>query len=173
MDEAAFSCLPYLQRTYHRKGQRCVVTHGPLRGTIQTISLITSTGRLYFQIKRGSFKGTDVVAFLLDVLKRYRRKKLIITWDGAPIHRSKQVKEFLRTRARGRLHLVQLPPYSPQLNADEQVHGLIKTNDFKNRLFTTLDELEDQVVRSFENLAAKPKTIASFFRHKEVGLYPT
>ncbi len=84
VDEAAFSYFPYVQKTYHRKGQRCIVKHGPLRGGIQSISMVTT---------------------------------------------------------RGRIHLAQLPPYSPQLNADEQVHSLIKTHYFKNRLFTGVNEL--------------------------------
>ena len=38
--------------------------------------------------------------------------------------------------------LVFLPPYSPELNPAEKVWGKLKL-DFTNRLFKTLDELED------------------------------
>lgn len=104
-------------------------------------------------------------------MKKFRRTKLLIIWDGARTHTSEEVKTFLRSEAKGRIHLVRLPPYSPQLNADEQVHGMIKTHDFENRLFTTLDDLESKVISSFEELANKPKTVAKFFYHKEVGFY--
>jgi transposase len=173
LDEAAFSHFPYVQKTFHRKGQRCVVTHGPLRGGVQTISMITSTGRLYFYVKQGSITSADVVTFLSELLKRFKRKKLLIILDGAAIHRSKEIKVFLKEKARGRIHLVRLPPYSPQLNADEQVHGLLKTRDFKNRLFVTTEALETHVIQSFKNLAARPNIITNFFKHKEVGFYST
>ena len=113
--------------------------------------MVIPGGKLYFELKRGSFKGVDVANFLRKVLKRFRRKKLIIIWDGATIHWSKEVKEFLRTEAKGRILLVQLPSHSPQLNADEQAHSLIKTHDFKNRLFTSIKELEHKFDNHLKN----------------------
>jgi transposase len=133
--------------------------------------MVTPAGKLYFNVKRGTVKAPDVVAFLREVMKKFRRTKLLIIWDGARTHTSEEVKMFLRNEARGRIQLVRLPPYSPQLNADEQVHGIIKTRDFENRLFTTLDDLESKVISSFEALASKPRTVAKFFHHKEVGFY--
>lgn len=171
MDEAAFSFFPYVQKTYHRKGKRCIVAHGPLRGGVQTMSMITPSGKLYFKIKRGSFISADVADFLRQMLKKFRKTKLMVIWDGARTHTSEEVKAFLSNEAKGRIHLVRLPPYSPQLNADEQVHGLIKTHDFENQLFTSLDELEEKVAQSFEALSQKPKTIARFFHHKDVAFY--
>lgn len=133
--------------------------------------MITPSGKLYFKIKQGSFKAVDIVDFLRDVSKKFRRTKLLIIWDGARTHTSKEVKKFLREESKGRIHLVQLPPYSPQLNADEQVHGMIKTHDFKNQLFTNSEELESKVISCFENLVNQPKKVSRFFHHKEVAFY--
>ena len=49
--------------------------------------------------------------------------KILVVWDGSPIHRSKVVKEFLKSGvASSRLQLEQLPGYAPELipNPDER-----------------------------------------------------
>jgi len=45
--------------------------------------------------------------------------KLTIIWDRLPIHRAKEVKNFLSNGATKRLHIEQLPAYAPELNPDE------------------------------------------------------
>ncbi|MFL5667499.1 MAG: transposase [Ktedonobacteraceae bacterium] len=47
--------------------------------------------------------------------------KIVLIWDGSPIHRAHQIKDFLKRRAVKRLHLEQLPSYAPDLNADEGI----------------------------------------------------
>lgn len=173
IDEAAFSHCPYVQRTYHPKGQRPLMTHGPLRGGVQAISMVTAGGGLYFKVKKGSFKGKDVAAFLDDLRYHFRRKKLLIIWDGATTHRSKEVKHLLSTKAKGRIHLEILPSHSPQLNADEQAHGYIKQHRLANRLFLRVDDLQIAVETEYEWLKSQTWLVYNFFHHEEVGFYQT
>jgi hypothetical protein len=56
-----------------------------------------------------------VVEFLKALLEQFEGKLLVI-WDGAPIHRSKNVKEFLAEGGARRLQLERLPGYAPELN---------------------------------------------------------
>jgi hypothetical protein len=63
------------------------------------MSGITLEGKLYMLEQDRSFKGDDVVRFLKHLLHQIPGKLLII-WDGSPIHRSRAVKDFL---ASGRL----------------------------------------------------------------------
>ena len=44
------------------------------------------------------------------------------------------------------LRLVRLPPYSPELNPVEHIWGEIREKYFLNRVFESLDALEDHVV---------------------------
>ncbi len=171
VDEAAFSHCPYVQRTYHLKGQRPVLLHGPLRGGVQAISMVTENAGLYFHVKQGSFKGGDVAAFLEGLLYHFRRCRLLIVWDGATTHRSKEVKHFLRTRAKGRIHLEILPSHSPDLNADEQAHGYIKQYRLANHLLPTVDGLQKAVMAEYEWLKTQDWLIHNFFLHEDVGFY--
>ena len=47
-----------------------------------------------------SFKSPDVVRFLRHLLRQIPGK-LLIVWDGSPIHRGRAVKEFLFKRGGG------------------------------------------------------------------------
>ena len=59
-----------------------------------------------------SFKGDDVVRFLKHLLRQIPGKLLLI-WDGSPIHRGGAVKDFLASGASRRLKLEQLPFSTP------------------------------------------------------------
>jgi hypothetical protein len=49
-----------------------------------------------------AFKGEDVVRFLRHLLRQVPGKLLVI-WDGAPIHRARGVKDFLASGAASRV----------------------------------------------------------------------
>jgi hypothetical protein len=75
---------------------------------------ITPEGKLYLMVQERAYRGEDVVGFLKH-LARHITGKLLVLWDGAPIHRSRVVKEYLSNGAAHRIHLEQLPAYAPGL----------------------------------------------------------
>ena len=62
--------------------------------SLSAISAITKEGKLYMHEKEGALKGADVIWLLRHLLPKIPGK-LVVVWDGSPIHRSKGVKEFL------------------------------------------------------------------------------
>lgn len=61
------------------------------------------------------------VKFLRKLEKIYQGKKVLLIWDGAPWHRGK-VKDYLKEKnKKWKLELMYFPPYSPDLNPQEQV----------------------------------------------------
>ena len=52
-------------------------------------------------------------------------KPIYLIVDGHPVHRSTLVKSFVES-TEGKLKLFYLPPYSPELNPDEQVWNQLK-----------------------------------------------
>ena len=64
----------------------------------KSLSLIGALAlwRFYFQIHAGSIKSLQVIEFLRH-LQRHIPGKILVIWDGAPIHRSVLVKK-LRSR---------------------------------------------------------------------------
>ena len=67
------------------------------------------------QMQERAYKAEDVVRFLKMLLHKISGKLLII-WDGSPIHRADVVKQFLSSPMGTRVHLERLPGYAPELN---------------------------------------------------------
>lgn len=66
----------------------------------------------------------QTVKFLKKITKKYSGKKILLLWDGAPWHRG-EVKDYLRRKHH--LEILYFPPYSPQLNPQEQVWKKTRT----------------------------------------------
>ena len=162
-DEAGFESLPFVARTYAPRGHTPVLRAPLTHDHLSVISAITPAGRLFTHIQDETVRGPVVVAFLRQLLRQIRGKLLVI-WDGAPIHRARPVKDFLAAGAAARLHLVQLPGYAPDLNPDEGVWNHLKRVELKNRCCQDLDELRWELGLAIRRLRRKPHLLAACFR---------
>jgi hypothetical protein len=124
-DQSGFYLLPMVVRTYAPVGKTPILREKLTRDHLSAMSAITLDGKLYMIEQDRAFKGEDVVRFLKHLLRQIPGKLLII-WDGSPVHRSRAVKEFLAREASLRLKLEQLPGYAPDLNPDEGVWKHLK-----------------------------------------------
>jgi transposase len=120
-------------------------------------------GRLFLQVRESSYDSAAEVGFL-RVLLRKRRGKVVLIWDGAPIHRGQAVKDFLRRGAAKRLHLEQLPGYAPDLNPDEGIWNYLKRVELANVCCRDLHELRMHVIRARERLRHKRAIIRACSR---------
>jgi hypothetical protein len=68
------------------------------------MSAITLEGKLYMIEQERAFKGEDAVRFLKHLMRQIPGKLLVI-WDGSPIHRGGAVKDFLASGAARRPQL--------------------------------------------------------------------
>src|SRR3712207_1048144 len=81
--------------------------------------------------------------------------KLLVIWDGSPIHRGRAVKDFLASGATRRLQLEQLPGYAPDLNPDEGIWKHLKCAELKNLCCQSLSELRVEQRKAKERLNTK------------------
>ena len=158
VDESGFYLLPAVVRTYAPVGQTPVLHEQLSYDHLSTISGISLGGKLYMHEKEGALKGPDVVAFLRHLLRKIAGKLLVI-WDGSPIHRNKVVKGFLAEGAAERLQLEQLPGYAPELNPDEGIWKHLKCVELKNVSCRSLSELRWELRKAKERLRHKKHVI--------------
>ena len=97
--------------TYGRRGQTPVVPGTGKRFGCNMISTITNRGRLAFMVFRERFTTEVFLRFLRRLIRQEGRKVYLIV-DGHPVHRSKEVGEWLERHAE-RIRLFRLPGYSP------------------------------------------------------------
>lgn len=141
-------------RTWAPRGRTPVLRVKLTRDHLSAISGLTPAGRLFMQAQEGSLGAVGAVRFLRLLLRKIPGKVLVI-WDGAPIHHGQPVKDFLRRGAAKRLHLEQLPGYAPDLNPDEGVWQQLKLVELKNVCCRDLGELATEVRRAKERLRHK------------------
>jgi transposase len=154
-------------RTWGRRGQTPVVQE---TFNWQSLSLIggLSLWRFYFRAYAGSIKSPQVVEFL-GALLRHLPGPLLVVWDGAPIHRSALVRDFVATQAT-RLVVERLPAYAPELNPVEYVWAHLKEHELGNLIVRHAYELDHQATRALRRMRRRPSLIRACW--KQADLWP-
>jgi hypothetical protein len=94
--------------------------------------------------------GRCMQLFIDELAARYRNERIILILDGAGWHKS------LEIRLPDNLRLTFLPPYAPELNPVEHIWDELREKHFHNRVFDSLDALENHLVTAllaYENNA--------------------
>src|SRR5258706_52319 len=85
-DESGFYLLPGLVRTYAPKGQTPVIHEKQTRDHLSVMGGMTPAGKVYTLARQESLNGLHSVEFLQHLL-RVAGPRLLVIWDGSPIHR--------------------------------------------------------------------------------------
>jgi transposase len=155
--------LPSVVRTYAPVGQTPILREWCTRDHLSAISAISPEGKLYFRSQDRALNSDDVVAFLEHLLREVPGRMVII-WDGSPIHRSRTIREFLSTGASQRLHLERLPAYAPELNPGEGLWAQLKGVELRNVCCLNLPHLRHELRNAVKRVRRKARLIQSFFR---------
>jgi transposase len=163
VDEASFYLLAGLVRSYAPRKQPPIL-HVPLsRDHLSAISGITDGGELLLAMQERAYKGVDVVRFLKYLL-RHIGGRLLVIWDGVPIHRDSVVETFLTVVGTERLCIEQLPSYAPDLNPDEGVWNYLKHVELRNLSCHDLAELRHELRLAATRLRHRPDVIRAFIK---------
>ena len=98
--------------------------------------------------------GECMQLFIDELSGRYPHENIIMILDGAGWHKTAfKLPENLK------LHF--LPPYSPELNPQEHLWDELREKYFHNKVFDSLDALEDQLADGLRALEFDAKTVKS------------
>jgi transposase len=153
-----------VDRTYAPRGQVPVLDVPLTRDHLSLIGGVTPTGRVLLQVREHALRGPDVVPFLQHLLRQIAGK-LLVVWDGSPIHRAQVVKDFLAQGAAKRLHLEALPAYAPELNPAEGLWHTLKRIELRNVCCRDLADLRAQVRLATARLRHHPARLRGYVRH--------
>lgn len=161
-DEAGFYLLPGVVKTYAPEGLTPVLREKQTRDHLSVMGGMTPAGRVYTLVRPESLNGLHCIEFLLHLL-RVAGERLLVIWDGSPIHRRVEVKEFVAS-TQGRVWLEALPGYAPDLNPwDEGGWHHLKDIEMRNLVCRDLDELHQELDLAVGRLRQKPHLVRSFF----------
>lgn len=160
-DEAGVRSDSHAGTTWGVKGKTPVVRSTGQRSSVNMISAVSARGHLRFMVAKGRVNGPVFVEFLKRLLHNAKRPVFLIL-DGSSYHRSRLVKNYLAS-LNGKLRLFFLPPYSPELNPDEQVWNYVKHHGVSKAGLRSGKELRTFVVARLHSLQRLPWTIRMFF----------
>ena len=158
VDESGFYLLPSTVRTYAPRGETPILRVFQTHDHLSVMSGVTPQGWLFTLTRYASLNGSDSIHFLKH-LHSQTDHKLLVIWDGSPIHRSVAVRTFLADGAAKQIHLERLPAYAPDLNPDEGVWNHIKSQLANGRPDTQaelMDVLADEICHLAASQASPP-----------------
>lgn len=91
--------------------------------------------------------------FLSEVGRRYPRENILMAMDRAGWHIARHLV------IPDNIRLLWLPPYSPECNPTEHLWDDIRENWFGNRVFLSLDAVEDTLVDALRHLENNPQRV--------------
>lgn len=165
-DEAGMRSDYHAGTTWAPQGQTPVVRSTGQRVSVQMISAVGASGQLHFMLHEGRTNAEVFVRFLKQLMHG-QTKPVILVVDGHSIHTAKLTKEYVASTD-GMLELKYLPPYSPQLNPDEQVWKNVKERVSKQKP-KDKSSLRSLIERALQRLQALPEIVTGFFRHPDCG----
>jgi transposase len=127
VDEVRMEQEAIIRRAWLKRGERTVVKvdrNKQAQSYIGFLNQKTADCEIYEMPWQNS---DEVLKAMKLFLNKHPNKKICIVWDNAPFHKSKIIREELRTGGLlERVHLIPMPPYAPDHNPIEHVWGAAK-----------------------------------------------
>jgi transposase len=163
-DESGMRSDYHTGTTWAPCGETPVVSVTGSRFSFNMISAVSPRGEFRFMLHEGSVTATVFREFLSRLMIG-ATKPVFVVVDGHPIHKAKLVQEYVASLD-GQLKLFFLPPYSPQLNPDEQVWAHVKRQVAK-RFVQNKEEMKRLAIGALRRIQKLPELVKSFFRQPE------
>src|SRR5229473_826423 len=100
-DESGLSQQPVVRRTWAPRGHTPVLTH--TRANWQRLSVAGALAfrwdarrtRFYFQTRPGSYTDVALIAFVRQLKRHFRGRRVVLLWDGLGAHKSRAMRANL------------------------------------------------------------------------------
>jgi transposase len=164
-DESGVRSDYHSGKTWSLKGETPVVESSGARFKVNMLTAIDTRGQMRFIVSKEAIRSDRVCDFLRRLMHNAENPVFVI-WDGHPIHKSSNVKEYIESFD-GQLEVFLLPPYSPELNPAEQVWNNVKSHGTSRMMIIGPDQLKFLVLSRLRRLQKLPGIIKGFFRHPD------
>lgn len=163
-DESGIRSDYHTGTTWAPVGQTPVVEVTGRRFSLNMISAVSPRGDFRFMLHEGTVTAGVFKTFLQRLMVGATRPVYVVV-DGHPAHKAKLVKSYVDS-LNGQLKLFFLPPYSPQLNPDEQVWAHVKRQVSK-RFVQDKDNMKRLALSALRRIQKIPNLVRSFFQQPE------
>jgi transposase len=110
------------------------------------------------------FNAKTYLYFLENVFaKNFHKKQVCYIQDNASYHKDSNVWEWFDEN-KDWLHVKNLPPYCPELNAAEHIWHHTRVSGIHNQYFDSKDQIIHNLEQVFFDIRKKPKLIEGYMR---------
>jgi len=146
-DEAGFGRINKPRYCWCRKGIRPTVPCHHIREYRYAFGAFEpETGENFFLVS-SKCDTVSMNVFTEQLSQKYQNDHILLCCDRASWHMSKTLKNF------DNVTIFPLLPYTPEMNPSEQIWRELRTNGFKNEIFSTLDKVVDRLCETICNLS--------------------
>lgn len=160
VDEAAFSSDAHRGTTWGKKGKTPIIKDSGSRFSFKLISAVSARGDMHFEAIEKNMNSNKFIDFLKK-LRSDAACPIFVIADNARYHRSQLVQSFLE-QEQGNIMMAFLPPYSPELNPDEQVWNHAKSEISKMPIYNKND-MKKAIISVMSSIKNNINLIKSFF----------
>jgi transposase len=153
-DEARFGQKGTLTRVWARRGSRPRRVRQEGRESLYVLTAVCAASGAAVGLVMPEL-NTAVVNLFLEQFSRELPTGVhaVLIWDGAGFHTGLDVV------VPSNVSLIQLPPYSPELNPVENLWHYLRAHHWSNRAYRDYDELQEEAVRSLCAVRDETETI--------------
>ena len=145
-DEARFGRLSRCRYCWAKRPLRPMVKAMLTHQYVYAYGAVSITDGCFDSLVLPHVNGQCMALFLNEIAHRYPQENILMVLDGVGWHRN----QAMVLPANLKLHF--LPPYSRELNPVEHLWDELREKHFHNRVFDTLDALEDTLVGALQTL---------------------
>lgn len=154
-DEARVGRINDSRRCWSPWGIRPVVHAQMVREYIYVYGAVSPVDGVMDSLILPCASSEAMSVFLAEVSRRHQEELILMVIDGAGWHTSNELD------VPDNIVLLQLPPYSPELNPAEHLWEELREKWFPNRLFTSMDALVDHLADALRAMEADTKMLQS------------
>ena len=148
-DEARFGLQPQIARQWALRGKSVSAPIKTGYSNFYLYAAVDPKGGECFILELPRVDTEIVNIFLKELSEAYSDKNILLIWDQAGYHRSKDLQ------IPSNIVIEPLPPYSPELNPAERLWRWLRRHACRNCLFKSLDEQAEALAQTIRNLSAE------------------
>jgi transposase len=146
-DEARFGLQPQIARQWAMRGVRVSTPMKTGYSNFYLYAAVDPKGGECFILELPRVDAEIVNTYLRELSEAYSDKNILLIWDQAGYHRSKDLQ------IPSNITIEPLPPYSPELNPAERLWRWLRRHVCRNRLFKSLDEQAEALGQTLRSLS--------------------
>lgn len=166
MDEARFGRMNRPAACWAPSGTRPVIGCQVVRQYTYAYTAVSPEDGSTCSLILPSMETQCFQIFLNTLAARFPDDLLALITDGAGSHVTGELDVPDNVR------LIQLPPYSPELNPVEQIWAMVRRHWFTNKVMDSMKAVEDRLTAALQWLTATPNALQTLC-HRQWAATPT